>query len=137
MKKDIESYVKSCAVCATMKRRPGKSLGLLQQVAEPTRPWEKIVMDFIVELPESGGSTVIWMVVDLFSMQARFIACTSLPSAQKLAKMFLQHIYRLHGVPKRIISDQGGGVQFMTKFWCEFIRLIGSSRGSIQHFIRA
>lgn len=67
MKKDIESYVKSCTMCAAMKKRPGKSPGLLQQVAEPIQPWEEIVIDFIMELPESGGNIVIWTVIDLFS----------------------------------------------------------------------
>lgn len=64
-------------------------------------------MDFIVELPESHGNTIIWMVINLFSKQAHFMACPSLPSACKLAKMFFIHIYCLQGVPQRIISDQG------------------------------
>lgn len=70
-----------------------------------------------MELPESGGNTVIWTVVDLFSKQAHFIPCQKLPSVRVLAKMFVQHIYRLHGVPKWIISDQ---------LWQEFWNLIGS-----------
>lgn len=36
MRKDIENYVKSCAMCAVMKKRPGNPLGLLQPVAELT-----------------------------------------------------------------------------------------------------
>lgn len=56
-------------------------------------------MDFIVELPESDGNTVIWTVIDLFSKQAHFVACPSLLSARKLAKMFITHIYRFHRVP--------------------------------------
>lgn len=55
MKADVEIYVKSCATCATMKMRPGKTPPPLQQVADPSRPWEEIAMDFIVELPERGG----------------------------------------------------------------------------------
>lgn len=127
MRKDIKSYVKSCAICSAMKTRPGKPPGLLQTIANPTRPWGEIAMDFIIELPTSSGNTIFWTVVDLFSKQAHFILCSGSPSAQKLAKLFLKHIYRLHRVPKRIISDQG--VQFTTKFWREFLRLIGSSQG--------
>lgn len=37
-------------------------------------------MDFIVDLPESQGNTVIWTVIDLFSKQAHFVACSSLLS---------------------------------------------------------
>lgn len=54
--------------------------GLLQQVADPFRPSEEIAMDFIVKLLESGGSTVIWTVIDLFSKQTHFVACPGLPS---------------------------------------------------------
>lgn len=61
MKKDIESYVQSCAVCAVIKKKKKRDqVRVLQQVTEPTQPWEEITMDFIVELPESGGNTVIW-----------------------------------------------------------------------------
>ncbi|KAM3833240.1 uncharacterized protein M6D78_011098 [Vipera latastei] len=37
------------------------------------------------------------------------------------------HVYRLHGVPRRIISDRG--VQFTAQFWREFLRHIGSTQG--------
>lgn len=84
-------------------------------------------MDFIVDLPESQGNKVIWTVIDLFSKQAHFVACTGLPSPRKLAKMFITHVYRLHGIHKRIISDRG--VQFTTRFWRRFIAMIGSSQG--------
>lgn len=65
MKADVEDYVKSCVTCAAMKKRPGKPPGLLQQVADPSRPWEEIATEFIVELPESSGNTVIWTVIDI------------------------------------------------------------------------
>lgn len=84
-------------------------------------------MDFIVELPPSQGHTVIWTVIDLFSKQAHFLPCKSLPSAHRLARLFVHHIYRLHGVPKRIISDRG--VQFTARFWRNFLRCIGSAQG--------
>lgn len=127
MRTDIDQYVRDCPVCATTKPKPGKPYGLLQSVADPSSPWEEIAMDFIVDLPPSRGYTVIWTVIDLFSRQAHFIPCKGLPSAKKLARLFLQHIYRLHGVPKRIISDRG--VQFTAMFWKTFIHSIGSSQG--------
>lgn len=86
-----------------------KLLGLLQAVADPFRPWE-IRMDFIVDLPESNGHTVIWTVIDLFSKKVHFVPCSGLLSARKLEKLFIGHVYRLHRVPLHIISDRG--VQF-------------------------
>ncbi|KAK9395797.1 hypothetical protein NXF25_019158 [Crotalus adamanteus] len=127
LKSDVEKYVKECHVCASAKPRTGKPMGLLQKVADPSRPWEEIAMDFVVELRENRHYNVIWTVVDLFSKQAHFIPCKGLPSAHRLVRLFVQHVYRLHGIPRRIISDQG--VQFTAQFWRDFIRLVGSSQG--------
>ncbi|KAK9406121.1 hypothetical protein NXF25_004895 [Crotalus adamanteus] len=126
LKVDVEQYVRGCHVCASAKPRIGKPMGLLQTVSNPSRPWEEIAMDFIVELPENRGYNVIWTVIDLFSKQAHFIPCKGLPSARRLSRLFIQHIYRLHGTPKRIISDRG--VQFTARFWREFVHLLGSSQ---------
>lgn len=71
--------------------------------SQANQPWEEITMDLIVELPESEGNTIIRSVVDLFSSQEE--AGPKLPSAQRLAKMFVEHIYQLHGVPRHITSD--------------------------------
>ncbi|KAK9399012.1 hypothetical protein NXF25_013981 [Crotalus adamanteus] len=127
MNPDVDTYVKTCHICATTKPQVGKPMGLLQKVADPCQPWEEIAMDFIVELPPSRNYTVIWTVIDLFSKQAHFIPCKGLPSAQRLARLFIQHVYRLHGVPRRVISDRG--VQFTAQFWRTFLKLVGSSQG--------
>ncbi|KAK9395713.1 hypothetical protein NXF25_019074 [Crotalus adamanteus] len=127
MKTDVEKYVRECSMCATTKPRIGKPSGLLQQVSDPNRLWKEIGMDFIVDLPASHGNTVISTVIDLFSKQAHVIPCKGLPSARQLTKLFITHIYRLHGVPHHIISDRG--VQFTTRFWRNFITSISSSQG--------
>ncbi|KAK9406808.1 hypothetical protein NXF25_005582 [Crotalus adamanteus] len=118
LRKDIESYVKGCHICAQAKVIPKKPMGLLQSVSNPTRPWQDIGMDFIVDLPNVKGYTVIWTVVDLFSKQAHFIPCKGLSSVRKLAKMFVHQVFRLHGAPRRIISDRG--VQFTAHFGGNF-----------------
>lgn len=105
LKKEIESYVSSSPICASAKRRQGKTSGLLQTLAKPSAPWTEISMDFIVEHPESSGNTVIWVVTNLFSKQVHFIPYQKIPTAKALAKMFLHHLYQLHGAPQRVISD--------------------------------
>ena len=42
-------------------------------IAVPSKPWEVVHMDFIVDLPESEGKTTILIVVDRFSKMAEFI----------------------------------------------------------------
>uniref|UniRef100_A0A803TEK8 Gypsy retrotransposon integrase-like protein 1 n=1 Tax=Anolis carolinensis TaxID=28377 RepID=A0A803TEK8_ANOCA len=126
MRKDIKNYVTQCDDCAMNKSRGGKPMGLLQPVAEPTRPWECVAMDFVGELPVSKGHRYIWTVLDLFSKQAHFIALAKLPSAEKLAELYINHIYKLHGCPSRVVSDRG--VQFTAKFWRKFLEMLGAER---------
>ncbi|XP_069802739.1 5-hydroxytryptamine receptor 3A-like [Dendropsophus ebraccatus] len=54
-------------------------------------------MDFVTDLPPSAGNTVIWVVTDRFSKMSQFVALPGLPSAPRLAQLFFQHIFRLHG----------------------------------------
>lgn len=81
-------------------KAPGENTQLLQPAVEPKAPWKEISMDFIVELPKSSGNTVIWVITDLFSKQVHFVPCQKIPSNHTLMKMFVQHVYRLHGAPE-------------------------------------
>uniref|UniRef100_A0A803TM75 Gypsy retrotransposon integrase-like protein 1 n=1 Tax=Anolis carolinensis TaxID=28377 RepID=A0A803TM75_ANOCA len=132
MRKDIKNYVNQCNSCAMNKSPGGKPMGLLQPVAEPTRPWECVAMDFVGELPASKGYRYIWTVLDLFSKQAHFIALTKLPSAEKLAELYINYIYKLHGCPSRVVSDRG--VQFTAKFWEKFLEMLGAERSMSSAF---
>ncbi|MEE6526451.1 hypothetical protein FKM82_027115 [Ascaphus truei] len=77
-------------------------------------------MDFIVDLPKSKGMDTILVVVDRFSKQAHFIPLKGLPSAPKLAEVFVKVVFRLHGSPQTIVSDRGS--QFVSKFWRAFCK---------------
>src|SRR5438045_4488563 len=46
-------------------------------------------------------------------------------SAAEVARLFLHHVIRLHGVPQRIIS--GRDPRFTSKFWKELHRLLGTN----------
>lgn len=126
LKKDIESYVANCSVWASAKRRQGKTPGFLQMVVKLSASWREI---FIVEFPESTGNMIIWVVIDLFSKQVHFIPCHKIPLSQGLAKLFLHHIYQLHGATQCIISDRG--VQFTFTFWRAFLDLLDTYQGLI------
>ena len=73
-------------------------------------------MDFIVGLPKTLGKyDSIWVIVDRLSKFAQFILVKVTYNAEKLAKLYISEIVRLHGVPLSIISDRG--TQFTSKFW--------------------
>lgn len=53
--------------------------------------------------------------VDKLSKVAHFIAVNSTNSASEVAHIFIRKIVRLHGVPKKIISEKDA--KFTSRFW--------------------
>lgn len=57
----------------------------------------------------------IMVVVDKLSKDAHFILVKSTFKAIDIANIFMKEIFRLHGIPKIVISD--GDVKFTSNFW--------------------
>ena len=73
-------------------------------------------MDFVVGLPKTMGKyDPIWVIVDRLTQSAHFIPVKVTYNIDKLAKLYISEVVRLHGVPLSIISDRG--TQFTSKFW--------------------
>lgn len=63
------------------------------------------------------------MVVDLFSKYSQFIALKHPFTALSVAKQFMIHTYKLHGLPSAIVSDRDK--IFTSHLWRELFRLAG------------
>ena len=82
----------------------------------PEWKWERIAMDFVVGLPKTLGKfDSIWVIFDRLTKFAHFILVKMTYNAEKLAKLNISEIIRLHGVSLSIISDRG--TQFTSRFW--------------------
>jgi hypothetical protein len=65
-------------------------------------------MDSIVGLPRTQrGYDSIWVIVDRLTKVAHFLSVRTTYSSAKLAKLYMERIVSLHGVPKKIVSDRG------------------------------
>ena len=64
------------------------------------------------------------MVVDRLTKFDHLFAVTYSFSAAQVADIFFKEIFRLHGLPKSIVSDRDG--RFMSAFWKELFRLVGT-----------
>jgi len=78
--------------------------------------------DFITKLPLAQGYNAILVVCNHFSKIAHFIATTEKTSVEGLAKLFWDHVWKLHRLPESIISDRG--VQFAAEMMKELNNLL-------------
>ena len=73
-------------------------------------------MYFITGLPKSKKQNdSIFVVIDKFSKAAHFIPMKSTYKEVNIADIFLKEIFRLHEIPKEILSDRD--VKFIGNFW--------------------
>jgi hypothetical protein len=62
-------------------------------------------MDFITDLPKSGNKLVIMVVVDRLSKYAHFCALQHPFKASTVAQIFMDQVFKLHGMLHSIVSD--------------------------------
>ena len=127
MSAQLKHFINSCHSCQRNKPFLQKLAGLLQPLPIPQRPWSSISMDLITQLPTTkDGYDAIITVVDRLSKMAHFIPCTTTIKSHQLASLFLQHIFKLHGVPQDIVSDCDP--RFVSSFWKEFCKSLGTKQ---------
>jgi len=89
----------------------------------PKKPWAHISADFITKLPLAQGYDSILVVVDQLTKMVHFIPTTEKTSAEGLARLFRDNIWKLHGLPESIILDRGP--QFMAGLMRELNQMLG------------
>ncbi|KAG9217972.1 hypothetical protein CCMSSC00406_0009792 [Pleurotus cornucopiae] len=135
MNRFIAEYVKGCDQCQRSKAYSRQPQGKLQPNPIPSEPWTDISADFIVKLPKSAGYDAILVVIDRFTKMVRLVPTTKELSALGLAKLYQDNVWKIHGLPNTIISDQGP--QFTLQVMRELNNLLGIqtrlSTGALPH----
>ena len=91
----------------------------------PEWKWEEIGMDFVTGLPRTQkGNDSIWVIIDRLTKVAHFILVKTTFGGATLARIYLKEIVRLHGIPRKIVSDRG--TQFTSKFWTSLQKAMGT-----------
>jgi len=124
MNQDIRKHVQECDACQRTKPSTQKPSGELQPLPIPERPWKSIGMDLLGPVPESkNGHDMILIVVDRLTKMAHFIPTNSDVTSKQLADLFLQYIFRHHGLPDNIVSDRDP--KFTSRFWKNLTTALG------------
>ena len=109
----IGQYVKTCDLCLHTKAQRSLPVKELSLLPTPESHWDTISVNFIVELPESHGYDAIMNVVDSMSKVSHFILTHTTITALRAARLFLMHIWKLHGLLKQVVSNRG--LQFIAE----------------------
>lgn len=112
-----------CLRCQQTKTFPAKPSGLLVPNPIPSGPWQEISVDLIVGLPDSQGYDSILVVVDRFTKMFHALPTMSTITSEGLARLYRDNVWKLHGLPKKVISDRGP--QFASKFMMDLNHTLG------------
>jgi len=111
----VGMYVSHCDLCLHTKIQRRLPSGELQLLPIPVERWDVISVDFILELPESGGYDSI--------KRSHFVETVTTVTAARAANLYLQNIWKLHSLSRKVVSDRGP--QFVAAFMKELYRLLG------------
>jgi hypothetical protein len=100
--------------------------GLLQPLLIPQWKWEDITMNFVTSLPRIiGQKNTIWVIVDRLTKSAHFILISDEDLLEKLCKIYMEEIVKLHRVSTNIVPDRDP--RFTLKFWDGMQKLYGTT----------
>ena len=125
MTQEVRQFVLDYPVCQVEKGSHLKPAGKLLPLEVPIRKWDHVVLDFVVGLPVHQGMDTICTVVDKATKMCHFLPCSESISAKQVAKLYWQHVGKIHGIPSVLISDRDP--RFTSKFWKELWRLLGTN----------
>ena len=73
-------------------------------------------MDFVIGLPRTrAGYDAIWVIMDQLTKLAHFLAIRNNFSLDKLAKLYISEIIKLHEVSISIVPNRDP--RFTSQFW--------------------
>ena len=121
--RDVRRYVEECDLCQRMKNRTEKFAGKLKPSEILEKPWTHLMVDFITKLVVVAEKDAILVVCNRLSKITHFVAVTERTLVEGLARLFRDNVWKLHGLPERIVSDRGP--QFTAELMKELNRMLG------------
>jgi len=115
----------NCGIYQQVKIEHQRPTGELQSLSILEWKSEDISIDFVMGLPRGKkGNDAIWVVVDRLTKSAFFFPMKMTNSVDKLAKLYVDEVIKLHSVPISIISDHDP--RFTSRLWPSLQRAMGT-----------
>ena len=122
---DIREFVESCPTCQLEKSDHTLQKGSLQSLAILEAKWQEVSVDFVTDLPRAAdGEDSIKTVVDRATKMVHLISCKKTRTAGEAARLYWQHVAKLHGVLWAVHTDRDA--QFVGRWWREIWTLLGT-----------
>ena len=121
----VRNYVKGCGVCQQYKINwpPSHPSYMPIPPALTTWPFAHCSMDLIMDLPLSDGFDSILVVVNRgLTKGVILLPCNKTITAEQVANLLLENLYKRFGLPDEIISDRGP--QFAAHAFRELLKLL-------------
>jgi hypothetical protein len=119
----VQQFVEQCTICQQGKSERVGYPGLLAPLPIPEGAWQMFTLNFIESLPKSISYNYILVVVDKFSKYAHFLPLSHPFTALQVAVIFLNNVFKLHGLPTAMVSDRDK--VFTSNIWQELFKLLG------------
>ena len=101
-----------------MQEEWGWKYSLYGTIATTTNTITDLVWDhyeFYKEASKSYGREVIMVIIDRLSKHAHFLAVAHPYTTKDVSQLFMDNIYKLHGLQRTIVSDRDR--IFTSQFW--------------------
>ena len=121
--RDVGKYVEGYDLCQRMKNRTEELAGKLKLSEVPQKTWSYLTVDFITKLPVVAEKDAILVVCNRLSKMTHFMETTEGTSAEGLARLFQDNVWKLYGLPESVVSDRGP--QFVVELTKELNRMLG------------
>ena len=93
-------------MCQATKIKP-KTAVPLQPILPLQGIWKSIMMDFVTDLPKSQGFNSMFVVINHFSKAVIASPCKKTITAEEMALLYLEQVWKQTGLPQQVISDRG------------------------------
>ena len=121
--RDVGKYVEGCDLYQKIKNRAEELVGKLKLSEVLEKPWTHLMVDFITKLPVVAGKDAILVVCNRLSKMTYFVATTEETSAEGLARLFRDNVWKLYELSESVVSDRGP--QFIAELTKELNRMLG------------